>query len=248
MHLIRTCLGVLACLAPSLCGAAEPAPGDRAGWTPVFNGRDLDGWVVKCKPADRERTWWRVVEGVIEANSMGAPKHDYLWLVTAREYTNFVLRLQFQTFRDSPGNTGIQIRSRYDDAAGWLDGPQVDIHPPGAWRTGMVWDETRGNQRWLWPPVPQGKWVDETMARPGAVIRFADTTPAWNDLEITADGPRLKAVLNGLVVMEWDGTGVLDDALHRERGVGLHGHIALQIHTGDELKARFRDLAIREVR
>jgi hypothetical protein len=247
MHLLRINSGVLAFLGLFFLSAAESLPADRAGWTSLFNGRDLDGWVVKCKPTDRGRTWWRVAEGTIEANSLGAAKHDYVWLLTAREYTNFVLRLQFQAFRDSPGNTGVQLRSRYDDAAGWLDGPQVDIHPPGAWRTGMVWDETRGNQHWLWPPVPSGKWVDETMARPGAAFRFADMTPAWNDLKITANGPRLKATLNGTVVMEWDGKGVLDDSLHRERGVGLHGHIALQIHTGDELKVRFKDLAIREL-
>lgn len=246
MHLRQTSLFLASLLGLPTLSAAESAPDDGPGWTPLFNGRNLDGWVVKCKPADRERTWWRVTEGAIEANSLGAPKHDYLWLATAREYTNFVLRLRFQAFRDSPGNTGVQLRSRYDDAAGWLDGPQVDIHPPGPWRTGMVWDETRGNQRWLWPAVAKGKWVDEAMARPGARFRFADETTSWNDLEITADGPRLKAVLNGAVVMEWDGSGVLDDALHRERRVGLHGHIALQIHTGDELKVRFKDLRIEE--
>ena len=246
------CHPLLLLLASALAGlflsAGEPTVEDGPGWSSLFNGRDLDGWLVKCKPADRGRTWWRVTEGAIEADSLGAPKHDYIWLATAREYTNFVLRLRFQAFRDSPGNTGVQIRSRYDESVGWLDGPQVDIHPPGPWRTGMVWDETRGNQRWLWPTVPPGKWVDETMARPGARFHFADDTPSWNDLEITANGPRLKAMLNGAVVMEWDGAGVLDDPLHRERRVGLHGHIAIQIHTGDELKVRFRDLRVRELR
>ena len=246
MHLLRTPLAVIPFLGLSLLCAAEPPRDDGPGWTPLFNARDLEGWVVKCKLSDRERTWWRVTDGAIEADSLGVPKHDYLWLATAREYTNFVLRLRFQAFRDSPGNTGVQIRSRYDETAGWLDGPQVDIHPAGPWRTGMVWDETRGNQRWLWPAVPQGKWVDETMARPGALFHFADDASSWNDLEITANGPRLKARLNGAVVMEWDGAGVLDDALHRERRVGLHGHIALQIHTGDELKVRFKDLQIQE--
>jgi hypothetical protein len=39
----------------------------------------------------------------------------------------------------SPGNTAVQFRSRYDASAtapngGWLDGPQVDIHPPAPFR------------------------------------------------------------------------------------------------------------------
>lgn len=90
MHLLRSSSGVLAFLGLFLCSAAETPPGDGASWTSLFNGRDLTGWVVKCKPADRGHTWWRVTEGAIEAASMGTPKHDYIWLVTAREYTNLM--------------------------------------------------------------------------------------------------------------------------------------------------------------
>jgi hypothetical protein len=140
----------------------------------------------------------------------------------------------------------VQIRSRYDDAAGWLDGPQVDINPPEPWRTGMVWDETRGNQRWLWPPVPKGQWVNASMALPGARFFYAGDATEWNDLEITAQGTRISASLNGMKMMEWDGAGVLDDEVHRERGVGLKGSIALQIHTGDQLRIQFRNVRIRE--
>jgi len=102
--------------------------------------------------------------------------------------------VQWQAFRDSPGNSGVQMRSRYDDAAGYMDGPQVDINPPGPWRTGMIWDETRGSGRWLYPDVPRGKWVNETMAAPG--LRFLYSDDGWNDLEITAVGMKLRAVLN----------------------------------------------------
>ena len=110
----------------------------------------------------------------------------------------------------------------------------------------MIWDETRGSQRWLWPPVPKGKWVDKSMARPGRTFRYAGESPAWNDLEITCRGTRMQAVLNGVTVMEYDGAGVLDDALHRQRGVGMRGHIALQIHRGDRLRIRFKEIRIRE--
>lgn len=238
---------LLMALAIAGAGTATLDAADPGAWTPLFNGRDLRGWTVKCKPADRDRTWWKVEDGAIVADSMNGGAHDYIWLVSDRAYTNFILRLKFQAFRDNPGNSGVQIRSRYDDDAGWLDGPQVDIHPPAPWRTGMVWDETRGNQRWLWPAVAKGAWVNESMANPVARFYYADQTPAWNDLEITAAGLRLKAVLNGVSVMECDGKGVLDDAVHRERRVGEAGHIALQIHTGDRLRIRFKDLELREL-
>ena len=173
--------------------------------------------------------------------------HDYVWLVTDREYSDFLLRLRFQAFRESPGNSGIQIRSRYDDEAGWLDGPQIDIHPSGPWRTGMIWDETRGSGRWLYPAVPKGQWVDPSMAKPDLRFYYADDEPAWNTLEITAVGTAITAVLNGITVTRYDGAGTLDDDTHRTHDVGRRGHIALQIHTGDQLRIRFRDIALQEL-
>jgi len=168
-----------------------------------------------------------------------------VWLVSGKEYANFVLRLRFQGYKDSPGNSGVQIRSRYDDQAFWLDGPQVDIHPRGPWRTGMIWDETRDSKRWLWPEVPKGKWVNEKMANPK--LRFREGEDAWNDLEIIATGTRLQAILNDLTVMDWDGKGVLDDAVHQKHNVGMKGFLALQIHRGDQLRIRFKDIEILEL-
>jgi hypothetical protein len=224
------------------CRTASP----DAHWQSLFNGRDLSGWTLKCKPEDRDKAYWKVEEGVIVADSMEGAKHDYLWLVSDREYSDFVLRLKFQAFRGNPGNSGVQIRSRYDDAAGWLDGPQVDIHPPGPWRTGMIWDETRGVQHWLFPSVPRGKWVDPTMAAPGLKFFYSDDPTPWNELEISVTGTRVKAILNGVTVTDYDGAGVLDDATHRTRQVGERGHLALQIHTGDRLRIRFKEVRIRE--
>lgn len=239
-------LCLLAFLAPSLRAGPEVTDGV---WVSLFDGQTLAGWTVKAVAPDRDRMWWRVVDGAIEANSLDRGEHDYVWLYSEREYGDFTLRLKFQAFRESPGNSGVQIRSRYDesDGAGWLNGPQIDINPPGPWRTGMVWDETRGNHRWLYPAVPKGEWVDPSMAVPGLTMRFADDEPAWNDLEITARGTRLQAVLNGVTVMHCDGAGVLDDGAHAAKGVGMKGHIALQIHTGDRLRIRFKDLRIREL-
>ena len=217
--------------------------GDK--WTPLFNGADLSGWVAKKAPADSDFTFWRVADGAIEANSLEHGKHDYVWLLTEKEYGDFVLRLKFQAFRESPGNSGVQIRSRYDDEASWLDGPQIDINPPGFWRCGMIWDETRGNKRWLWPEIPKDEWVDSTMAVPGIIFYFNDDDPAWNELEISAQGTQLKAVLNGVTLMQWDGSGVLDDAVHQKYNVGMKGNIALQIHKNNELKIRFKDIEIK---
>jgi hypothetical protein len=108
---------------------------------------------VKCQPEDRNEKFWRVDEGTIVCDSMGRKNHNYVWLMTDREFSDFELRLKFKAFRDSPGNSGVQFRSRFDETAsgGWLDGPQVDLNPPAeaSWRTGLIYDETRGEQRWV---------------------------------------------------------------------------------------------------
>ncbi len=137
-----------------LVAGAAGCASDRAAtdpWQSLFNDRDLTGWTVKCKPADREKAFWRVEDGCIVADSMGQTGHDYVWLVTDTEYSDFVLRLRFQAYRDNPGNSGVQIRSRYDDPAGWLDGPQIDINPPGPWRTGMISAARAGGSPQLLP-------------------------------------------------------------------------------------------------
>ena len=237
-------LGLLAALAGSCSSTKPPDPGRH--WQSLFNGKDLSGWTVKCKPADQDKVCWKVEDGTIVADSMNVGKHDYIWLVSDQEYSDFVLRLKFQAFRGNPGNSGVQIRSRYDDQAGWLDGPQVDINPPGPWRTGMIWDETRGVQRWLYPAVPKGQWVNESMARPGLKFYYSDEGDGWNELEISARGLKLQAVLNGVTLMEYDGDGGLNDAIHKQRNVGERGHLALQIHTGDKLRIRFKDIAIQD--
>lgn len=219
-----------------------------ADWISLFNGRNLDGWIVKAVSADKDFSFWSVKDGVIEAFSIGYPDHDYVWLVTKDEYSDFVLKLKFLAFRNSPGNSGIQIRSRYDDKAEWLDGPQIDIHPPDFWRTGMIWDETRENKRWLYPVIPKDAWVDSTMAVKGIEFYYSDKDTIWNDLQITAHGTCLRAVLNSVLVMEWDGTGVLDDEIHKKYEVGLNGHIALQIHKNDELIMQYKDIYLKKLK
>jgi hypothetical protein len=66
-------------------------------------------------------------------------------------------------------------------------------------------------------------------------------------MEITCTGTKIKAVLNGVTVTDYDGAGVLDDAAHKKHNVGTRGQIALQIHTGDKLKIRFKDIYVKEL-
>jgi hypothetical protein len=223
---------------------------DEAAWHPLFNGRDLSGWTVQCKSGDQGKSFWQVDAGTILCESLGRPDHDYCWLVSDKEYGDFELRLKFQAYTNSPGNSGIQFRSRYDkdDQGGWLNGPQVDIHPPASqsWRTGLIYDETRGEQRWVSPSLPNSR-IGAEHKLAGHVFKTANEGDGWNDLVITARGNHIKTVVNGVVCTDWDGAGTLDNAAHRAKNVGSRGHFALQLHVKDQLRIRFKDIAIREL-
>jgi hypothetical protein len=89
-------------------------------------------------------------------------------------------------------------------------------------------------------------WLHVVVRRQDA-RRLDDQGDGWNDLEITAKGMRIKSVLNGVTVVDYDGSDVLDDEVHKQHRVGTKGPIGLQIHANDELKLRFKDIRIKEL-
>ena len=233
----------------SLTGCAT-SQSNQARWTSLFNGKDLSGWVIKCQPRDREKTFWTVDHGTILCDSMSRKDHNYVWLMTGKEYGDFELRLKFQAYKDSPGNSGVQFRSRFDETynGGRLDGPQVDIHPLAAmpWRTGLIYDETREERRWLSPSLKDSR-MDPKFKPAHHVFKYAEDGDGWNDLTLICQGLHVKTIVNGVVTTDWDGQGVLDNAAHVQHNVGRVGHFALQLHTGDQLRIRFKEIVIREL-
>ena len=214
-------------------------------WVHLFDGSSLDNWIVKCKPQDKKKTYWYIEDSAIVADSLGDPDHDYIWLMTKNQYSNFVFELDFMAFKNSPGNSGVQIWSRYDDINYWLNGPQIDIHPSEYWRSGFMWDETRGDQRWIFPDIPMGEWVDESMVINEFPFYFADDNK-WNHLRVEARDLNVKAWLNGVLITDFEGSGILNDGIHEKYDIVGKGHIALQIHTQDELKIKFKEIRIKE--
>jgi hypothetical protein len=210
------------------------------GWTSLFDGKTMSGWSVKRVEADRAKTFWTVEDGAMVCNSMDSTDHDYVWLISDREYDDFELRLKVRSYADSPGNSGIQIRSRYDEAANWLDGPQVDLHPPGGWRSGLIYDETRGHQRWIFPSLKNWQIDPEQGPR-----EWKWNRDGWNEVTIRCQDTKILTKINGLVIADYDGAGVLDDDAHRKHNVGMNGFIALQLHKHDRLRMAFKDIQIR---
>ena len=214
-----------------------------AGWEPLFDGKTLAGWRVCGQPEDQDKVFWQARDGVIACDSLGRPGHNYVWLVRDGEFSDFELRLQVRGFAASPGNSGVQVRSRWDEQARWMNGPQVDVHPPAPFRTGLLYDETRETRRWIFPSLPDSK-IDPAQAPRGGPWNAS----GWNVLRILCEGTRIRTWLNGTPVSDFDGEGLLNDAAHRSHRAGMSGQIALQLHNRDELKIEYRDVQVRRLR
>ena len=240
-----TCMGCQTKINPS-ASTTKASKGNEA-WTSLFDGKTLKGWKVKCKDRDRDKQYWKVEDGTITAQVPKKSRHDYIWLQTEQEYGDFELKMMIQTYASSKGNSGIQVRSRYDDRARWLDGPQVDINPRGPWRNGFIYDETREVKKWISPIVGPPSMAKPKHAPKGWKWSHADKADLWNKVHIICKGANIKTIINGVTVVDYNGSGCLDDKIHRDRNVGMKGHIFLQIHPGGPLKIRFRNICLRRL-
>ena len=233
-RLFRAATALLVVLLPAV-------PSGRAeNWVSLYDGKSLNGWHVCARPEDREKGFWQVRDGAITCDSRGRKNHQYVWLVRDGIYADFELRLKVRGFRESTGNSGVQVRSRYDEEAFRMDGPQVDVHPPAAWRTGLIYDETRETRRWISPSLKDWK-IDTSYAPKNWKWNDDD----WNALWIRCAGTRIQTRVNDVPITDFDGDGVLNDDAHRRHDVGLKGNIALQLHVNDDLLIQYKDIEIR---
>jgi hypothetical protein len=210
----------------ALATAAAPVAAERE-FTDLFNGHDLDGWVVESQ-ADSEthpdgRPVWSVRDGAIECDGRG-----FGFLRFAREaFADCTLQLEFQMLADPSGrgcNSGIGLRTTaFDPRRSQATRPSI-----------------RGYEIQL---------VDEAAAEPtprscGALYRYVAPrehalrrSGEWNALEVVMIGPRIRIVLNDRLIHDVDQQDV--PAI---RSKPLSGFIALQNHGG---RVRFRQLRVR---
>ena len=116
--------------------------------------------------------------------------------------------------QESNGNSGVFFRSTLKGII--INGWQVEIAPPGLYTGGIY--ESYGRE-WLIKPNPQ----DEN-------LNVGD----WNLMKIMVDGDLVKTWLNGVEMI------ILEDKLIGEG----KGAIALQIHEGDNVKVRWRNIKL----
>ena len=137
------------------------------GYTYIFNGKNLDGWI----PHGTEK--WYVENGLLICES--GPDAAYGYLSTEKYYDDFELELQFK--QEANGNSGVFFRSTLDGTK--ISGWQVEVAPPGDHTGGIYESYGRG---WLIQPDPE---LDD-------VLKMGE----WNTLRIRAVGPRITTWLN----------------------------------------------------
>ena len=194
--------GLALALAPSAFAADE-------GFKPLFNGKDLTGWVTPDN-----KGLFAVEDGEIVGRSREKELKKNEFLVTDRPYGDFVLKAKLKLRNH---NSGIQFRSKRA-ADGVVTGPQADA-ADGYW--GLLYEEGKG-LRGILERYPKEKGE--------ALIHKGD----WNDYEITAKGDHVIIKINGTKVIDR-----IDDKF--DKG----GIIALQLHAGQPMEVRFKDIEIK---
>jgi hypothetical protein len=202
----------IAVCALSAVQAAEP------GFQDLFNGKNLDGWVLIGKHGPG----YIVDNGVLVCPADGGGN-----LFTNREYANFVLRFDFRLQEGS--NNGIGIRAPLEGDAAYK-GMEIQILDHDA-------PVYRGQ---LKPTQKHGSIYDVVPAKTG----FLKPTGQWNTEEIMADGRHIRVTLNGTVIVDANLDDVKDpEVLKRHSGLQrTSGHIGLLGHGS---RVEFRNLRVK---
>ena len=235
--------------------AAKPAAAAAApveeGFTPLFNGKDLTGWVYgtkKARPAkgkgkdkaannapatdapaqvteNKEGKGYQVKEGGI----LYSTKEDGGHLFTEKEYADFVLRFEFKLTPNA--NNGIGIRAPRDSDPAYA-GMEVQVLDDSG-------DKYAGK---LKPGQFHGSVYLVFPAKPGSLKPVGE----WNTEEIRVEGTKIKVTVNGQVIVDADTADVKDEEILKKHP-GLKskkGHIGLLGH-GAEVE--FRNLRVKEL-
>lgn len=169
-------------------------------------------------------TGWSPAPGgrweVVEGTITGTSTHDekrHGLLFTDRTFRDFVVRAQFKV---TEGDSGFYFRVGKTETKVGVEGFQAEIDNTP--EVGGLYETAL--RAWVKKPDPE---VTARVYRPGE----------WNQLTVTAVGDDLTVSLNGVTVTEW-----LDDREGR-----TEGHLALQLHGGQDMHVQFREIEILEL-
>ena len=162
-----------------LLSAAAGLAFAQPGFHPLFNGKNLDDFVV-----DTPGLWSVAGTGEIVGRSPGLKYNDFLR--TKKSYSHFILRAKFKmTDASGNANSGIQFRSKPMPGSHEVIGYQADM---GQNYWGCLYDESRRKKVLVQAAVESLAGLDKS---------------GWNEYVIEANGPRIKIELNGKTTVDY---------------------------------------------
>lgn len=194
------------------------------GFTSLFNGKDLSGWIIP----DGDNGHWSVIDGVIDYDARSEAKEEKnLW--TAQEYSNFELHIEwrFKGYGDHlfPLPTILSNGEYLKDE----DGKTIQPLGPNS-DSGILLKGVGQTNLWCWSVGSGELWSvrnDKSLSpevRAAAVPSVNADNPVghWNVFDIIVKGERITVINNGKIV--------IDNALYP--GLNVKGKIGLQHHGG----------------
>ena len=216
---------------PPTAATSTPPPeplvpsSDETGFQPLFNGKDLAGWVVD----GGDGHGWRVEGGEIVASGEGTQSSDFL--LSDREYRNFSLRFEFKVGENAQSGVGVRAL-RGERVNGRPMNLEVQIHDDEGLPAGE--GETTGSLLWN---------DDGRLMKPTKVAQ-RKRRGEWNTMEVVVRSLGLGVAVNGEYVLALSPQVLLMDP-RVLAGVGRdQGRIGFQRHTGE---VRFRNIRIKEL-
>ena len=188
---------------------------------PLFDGKTFEGWEFRNN--DNAKVF-RIEDGAIVGGSMKEKILRTEYIVTAKEYGDFTLRLQAKCIGKT-SNGGVQVRSfrqpKDSDKSHEMIGYQADMTS-----TAQYWGSLyEGGRRKSWFVAE----ADPELVK--SIFRSDD----WNDLEIVCKGDNIKIVMNGKLTVDYT---------EKDADIPLKGYIGLQIHGGGPHEAWYRNIRI----
>jgi hypothetical protein len=227
-QLVLLAVGLIPLVAAGRAQESEP------GFTRLFNGKDLSGWVYGRRGSGENRAGkgYQVENGILFST-----KEDGGNLYTEKEYSDFIFRFDFKLTENA--NNGIGIRAPLEGDAAYV---AIEI---------QVLDDGGSQYTSLRPAQYHGSIYDMIPAKRG----FQKPVGEWNSEEITAVGRHITVKLNDTTIVDASLDDVKDEALlakHRDltkpegsRGIAnTRGHIGF---LGHGARVEFRNIRIREL-
>lgn len=195
----------------------KPEPDLTAGFTALFNGKDLNDW-----EAIGGTSTFEVKDGAIRGVCVPKAESTYLYTKKA-DFADFIFTCELKW--EEVGNTGVMFRAgRTAGKKGETAfGPQMEMEPFSQDRdwSGGIYGQGCGG--WYYP-----LWLKDH-----AEARKAQKQDGWNRMTIEARGPEVRTWLNGVPVACW------------KTDKFLSGAFGLQVHAGQKGTILWRNLKVK---